>query len=68
MAKITKKIRLDELVAKYPAAVPVILESGMHCLGCAAANFETLEDGCIAHGIDPDALVAKINAAIKAKK
>jgi hybrid cluster-associated redox disulfide protein len=68
MAKITKKTGIEEIVAKHPEAVPVILESGMHCLGCAAAHFETLEDGCLAHGIDPDALVTKINAAIKAKK
>jgi hybrid cluster-associated redox disulfide protein len=44
------------------------MKHGMHCLGCAAAHFETLEQGCGAHGIDVDELVKDLNAAVKAKK
>jgi len=64
MAKITKAINIAELVTKYPESVPVLVEAGFHCLGCAAASFETLEDGCLAHGLDADGIVRKINAAI----
>ena len=34
---------------------------GMHCLGCPASRGETIEEACVVHGTDADALVAKIN-------
>jgi len=64
MARITKTVNIAELVTKHPESVPVLVESGFHCLGCAAASFETLEQGCEAHGLDADEIVRKINAAI----
>ncbi len=64
---ITKTIGITELVQKYPAAAMVLMQSGMGCLGCAAAQFETLEQGCMAHGIDVDALVKNLNAALGLK-
>ena len=36
---------------------------GMGCLGCAAARFENIEQGAMAHGIDVDALIADLNKA-----
>lgn len=59
--KITKKTDFQELIQDYPEAVEVLLESGMHCIGCPMASMETLEDGALAYGIDPDELVRKIN-------
>ncbi len=58
---ITKEIGIVELVEKYPAAAMILMQAGMGCLGCAAAHFETLEQGCAAHGIDADALVKTLN-------
>ena len=43
------------------------MESGMHCIGCPAAMFETLEQGAMAHGIDIKGLVEKINEKLEAK-
>ena len=34
--------------------MPVFQEIGMHCLGCAMASGETVEQACAAHGVDPD--------------
>ena len=62
---ITKEINIMELVQGHPAAVPVLADAGFHCIGCALAQYETLEQGCQAHGIDTDELVKKINEAIK---
>ena len=67
MATINKNIGITELAEKYPDSLPILLDSGMHCIGCMAAQFETLEQGCMAHGIDVDELVKKINEAIKDK-
>jgi len=62
--RITKNTTLGEIVQKYPEAVPVLFEHGLHCIGCHAAMYETLEQGAIAHGIDVDKLLKKINKII----
>lgn len=63
MAAITKDMGIVEIVEKYPQTAMILMEFGMGCLGCAAARFETLEQGALAHGMDMDALLAALNAA-----
>ncbi|RLE44936.1 disulfide oxidoreductase, partial [Candidatus Woesearchaeota archaeon] len=52
--RITKKMSFSALLSKYPETIEVFLRYGMHCVGCVAASFETIEQGAKAHGIDPD--------------
>jgi hybrid cluster-associated redox disulfide protein len=59
---INKEMSIMEIVQKYPETVPVFLQHGLHCLGCAIAQFETLEQGAAAHGMDLDALLKDLNA------
>ena len=40
------------------------MDAGMGCLGCAAAHFENIEQGALAHGIDVDGLISDLNAAV----
>ncbi len=61
---ITKEMAIGEIVQTYPQTVKVFLSHGLMCIGCAAARFENLAQGAIAHGIDVDALVKDLNAAI----
>lgn len=61
--KITKDMSIREVVEAYPQVVPVFIEHGMGCLGCAIASFETIEEGAIAHGIDVEQLLKDLNAA-----
>ena len=63
--KITKKSNIMEVVQKHPETMDVFSEYGLHCIGCMAAQFETLEVGAKAHGIDVDKLVKDLNKAIK---
>ena len=65
---ISKDAKISEVVTKHPETIKVFLEEGLHCIGCCAANFESIEQGCSAHGIDADKLVEKLNKAIKEKK
>ena len=68
---ITKSMNLREIVEKYPESAGIIFGEGLHCIGCHAAAFETLEQGCRAHGMaeeDIDALIKKLNDAVKNKK
>jgi hybrid cluster-associated redox disulfide protein len=61
---ITKNLPIGEVVRKYPETVPVFMEHGLGCFGCAIARFENVEQGAIAHGIDVEALIKDLNAAI----
>lgn len=64
---VTKDIKIMELVKEYPESIAVLMKHGFHCIGCVAAQFETLEQGAKAHGIDADELVKEINEAVKSK-
>jgi len=67
MAKVTKKISFEELMKKHPEAIEVLFENGMHCIGCSMAAQESLGDGALAHGLDPDKLVDAINKKLGEK-
>ena len=64
---ITKETTIGVLMQEAPAVAPILMEIGMHCLGCPSAQGETIEEAAMVHGIDADLLVEKINAAIAAQ-
>lgn len=64
--KVLKTMSIMDVAQGYPVSIPVFQAYGMHCLGCMAAQFENIEQGCLAHGIDADMLVRSINDAIDA--
>ena len=66
MAKISKDTKIGELLTIFPASAPILMEIGMHCLGCPASQMETIEEAAMVHGIDGELLVEKINAAMAA--
>ena len=64
---ITKDTLIGDILDAAPQTAPFFLEMGMHCLGCPSARGETLEQACAVHGIDADALEAKINDYLAAQ-
>ena len=62
---ISKDMPIGQIVMDHPETVEVFGKAGMHCIGCAAAHFENLEQGCAAHGMDADKLVKELNAAVE---
>lgn len=58
---IEKTMKIGELLEKYPEKAEILLNAGMHCLGCPASREETLEEACDVHGINVDDLVEKLN-------
>jgi len=62
--KVTKDMGIIEIVQQYPQALEVFAKYGLGCIGCAAARFENLEAGAKVHGVDPEEMVAEINALI----
>lgn len=68
MAAISKDMGIMEVVAKWPDTAEVFMNHGMGCLGCAAARFENIEQGAMAHGMDIDILMADLNKVAEAAK
>ena len=58
---ITKDSIIGDVLDEYPETAQFFLEIGMHCLGCPSARGESIEQACLVHGTDADALVKKIN-------
>lgn len=65
MAAITKEMTIGEILRTAPNVAPVLLEAGMHCLGCPSAQAESLEEAAMVHGMNIDELMAKIEEAAK---
>ena len=51
---------IGEILRANPEVAPVLLDAGMHCLGCPASQGETLEEAAMVHGIDVDELMKVI--------
>ncbi|MFQ5405975.1 MAG: DUF1858 domain-containing protein [Candidatus Micrarchaeia archaeon] len=68
MAKITAKTTLGDVVEKYPKAAQVLMNYGLHCIGCHIAVSETVEHGAQMHGLSEEELkkmLNEMNAAVK---
>ena len=67
MAQVTKDTMIGELLQIDEGVAPILLNIGMHCLGCPSSQMETIEQAAQVHGIDPDALVDEINTFLENK-
>ncbi|MBQ7920802.1 MAG: DUF1858 domain-containing protein [Lachnospiraceae bacterium] len=62
MGNFTKDMTIGELLRTNPDVAPILLDAGMHCLGCPASQGESIAEAAMVHGIDADALLEKLNA------
>ncbi len=65
---VNKEMIICDLIQIDEAIVPILMASGMHCVGCPSAQGESLEEACFVHGIDPDEVVDQINRYLAAKE
>ena len=65
--QISKDMLIGELLQKSDLIAPILMRAGMHCLGCPSSQGESLEEACMVHGIDCDALVNVINEILADK-
>lgn len=66
-ALITKDTAIGEVVEKYPQTIEVFGAHGLHCIGCAIASFESVEQGAKSHGTDVNKLLKALNEAARKK-
>lgn len=61
---ITKNSIIGDVLDKHPETAELFFSIGMHCLGCPASRGETIEEACMVHGADVDALVDSLNETV----
>ena len=59
---VTKDTIIGDIVNEDAGVAPILMNAGLHCLGCALASGETVEEACMVHGLECDSLVESINA------
>lgn len=52
---ITKDMNIRKIIEIDEGLADILMDAGMHCLGCMMSHFENLEQACAVHGIDADA-------------
>ncbi len=67
MAKVTQDTIIAEVISMDRGTIPILMKSGMHCIGCPSASGESLGEACIVHGIDADKLVQELNDFLESK-
>lgn len=64
MAAITKEMTIAQAISTNQNIIPILLDIGMHCLGCPSSQGETLEEAAMVHGLDPDELMERIQTEL----
>ena len=67
MATVTKEMTIGEIIMIDQGVIAVLLNYGMHCIGCPSAQGESLEEACMVHGLEVEPLVDEINAYLSSK-
>ena len=67
MMQISKDMLIGDMIQMHELIAPMLMRAGMHCLGCPSSQGESLEEACMVHGIDCDALVAGMNEVLADK-
>ena len=59
--KLDPQIKMSDLILLYPELIePLTYDYGLHCVNCMIAEFDTLQEGAVIHGIDGEDLADMI--------
>ena len=62
---VTGEMLMGDILRQYPEAAPILMNCGMHCLGCPSSQMESLSDACAVHGLDINAVLDAVNSHLK---
>ena len=62
--KVTKETTMGEMLELDGGIAVILMQAGMHCVGCPSSIGESLEEACMVHGIDTDELLEELNKQI----
>lgn len=63
--EITKQTLIGDLLRYDYSLAFVLMEAGMHCVGCPSSQMESIEEAAMVHGIDADMLMECIHEYLK---
>ena len=61
MKTINKDMVIGEILRVDGGIAPILMNQGMHCLGCPSSQMETIEEACAVHGLDAAAIIEEVN-------
>lgn len=67
MAQVSKDMTIGAIINVDQGIVPILMASGMHCIGCPSSQGESLEEAAMVHGMDADVLLGTINEYLATK-
>ena len=65
--QITKQTTMGELLTYDRGVAIVLMQAGMHCIGCPSSIHESLEEACMVHGLNADEVLSQIEAYLASK-
>ena len=65
--EITKQTTMGEMLNYDRGIAMVLMQAGMHCIGCPSSIHESLEEACMVHGIDSDEVLANIRKYLESR-
>ena len=65
---VNKDMLIGEIISIDPGNAMILMQSGMHCVGCPASQGESLEEAAQVHGMDCDQLISDINEYLAGKE
>ncbi len=65
--EITKEMTMGQILGVDPDIAFVLMDCGMHCVGCPSSIGESLADACVVHGLEADEVLDRIQSFLKEK-
>ena len=66
--QVTKDMTMGEMLNLDGGIAYILMQSGMHCVGCPSSIGESLEEACMVHGLECDTVLTQINEYLASKK
>ena len=65
IVEITPDMIIGDVVLAYPETLEPLKKIGIHCVGCYASTFESIQEGVVRHGLDPLKVCNALNQKIR---
>ena len=62
-----ERTTMGEMLELDGGIAVILMQAGMHCVGCPSSIGESLEEACMVHGLDADVVLANINEYLSSK-
>ena len=59
---VDKSMSIGQVLRLNQGTARILMEFGMHCLGCPSSRGETVAEACAVHGVDVEKLLEAVNA------